>query len=140
MALLAFLLFFIFSFYFNIWFCGSFGLFALFSSESITCQHAPRLSLVFATDDRFDFNGLCDLSTFPLSFGKHSWKMVFLPEYSFPLSFGKHSWKMVFLPEYLFLPYLRGHSLFEGAFQKDGVSLGVFDFFPIWGSIPYLRE
>jgi hypothetical protein len=54
------------------WLCGSFGLFALFCSESITCQHAPRLSLVFAIDDRFDFDRLCDLSTFPLSFGKHS--------------------------------------------------------------------
>jgi hypothetical protein len=41
-------------------------------TESITCQHAPRLSLDFATDDRFDFDRLCDLSTFPLSFGKHS--------------------------------------------------------------------
>ena len=57
-----------------------FGLFALFRSESITCQHAPRLSLDCAIDDRFDFNRLCDLSTFPLSFGKHSWRMVFPQE------------------------------------------------------------
>ena len=36
------------------WLCGSLAFFALFCSESITCQHAPRLSLVLATDDRID--------------------------------------------------------------------------------------
>ena len=99
-------LFFLF-YYFG--FVALWPFFALFCSESITCQHAPRLSLVLATDDRIDFNGLWDLSTFSLSFGKHSWRMVF--------------------------PWEHNSSTLSGAFLKDGVSLGAWSFHFEW-SIP----